>query len=80
MCSSLYLKPQGQAAMVMPSDEAADGSAGRRMVGLENVLPGAALLVTGPEQRARLEPIGGPISGDISWSEAKSRVRVLKNG
>ena len=79
MCTSLYLNPQGQAAMIMPSEEAADGSGGRRLVGLESVLPGAELLVTGLEQRARLEPIGGPVSDDISWSEAKSRVSVLKN-
>jgi len=80
MCSFRYLRPSGRAAMIMTSTEAAAGSAGRRLVGLEDVLPGAALLVTGPEQRARLEPTGGPISGDISWGEAKSRVRVLENG
>ena len=67
MCSSLYLRPQGQSAMVMTIDEAEASSAKRRLVRLEDVLPGAALLVTGPERRARLEPVGGPIPNDMSW-------------
>lgn len=79
MCSSRYLKPQGLAAMIMSNDEAEAGSAGRRMVGLEDVAPGGALLVTGREQRAKLERTGGPVSHDISWAEAKSKVSVLEN-
>ena len=79
MCSTIYLKPRGRAAMLMTRDEGAAGSAGRRLVGLDDVLPGAALLVTGPEQRARLEPAGGPISPEFSWAEAKPAIRVIHN-
>ncbi|PKB70629.1 MAG: hypothetical protein BZY87_08820 [SAR202 cluster bacterium Io17-Chloro-G6] len=79
MCSSMYLKPQGRAAMVMSGDEAEDNSVSRRLVVLEEVWPGAALLITGPEQRSRLESTGGPVSPNLSWSEAKSKVRVLAN-
>ena len=79
MSSSAYLRPQGRAAMVMTSGEAAVGSAGRRLVGLEDVLPDSALLVTGTEQRAKLEPTGGPISGDSSWAEARAGVRVVNH-
>ena len=79
-CSSLYLTPQGRAAMLMTRDEAASHSPGRRIVTLEDVSPDGALLVTGPEQRARLEAAGGPVTGNISWAEAQSRVRVLENG
>ena len=75
--SALYLKPQGRAAMIMSGEDAEAGSAGRRLVGLDDMLPGASLLVTGPEQKVRLEAVDGPISADISWGEAKSRVRVL---
>ena len=77
MCSSLYLRPQGRAAMLMTKNEAAAGCAGRRLVGLEGVLPDAALLVTGPEQRARLEPTGGPVPDDSSWAAAETAVRVV---
>ncbi len=75
-CSSVYLTAQGRAAMLMTMDEAASHSSGRRLVTLEDVLPDGALMVTGAEQRARLEAVDGPISGSISWGEAKSRVRV----
>ncbi len=80
ICSSLYLSPQGRAAMLMTRDEAASHSAGRRLVDLEGVLADAALLVTGPEQRAWLEPTGGPIDDECSWGEAQSRVTVFDNG
>ena len=78
-CSTLYLRPQGRVAMIMTSNEAASSSAGRRLVGLETVLPDAALLVTGQQQQARLETTEGPIHHDISWSEAKATVRVIEN-
>lgn len=77
MCSFLYLRRRGRAAMVMSSAEAAARSAGRRLVDLEAVSPGSALLVTGQQQRARLEPSGGPIAPDSSWAEAKTAVRVV---
>ena len=75
-CSSSYLSPQGRAAMIMSSDEAENQSAGRRLVHLEDALPDAALLVTGPDEQVRLEPAAGPVPPDISWAEAKSVVRI----
>ena len=80
ICSSLYLRPEGRAAVLVTSNEAQAGSAGRRLVGLEDVLPGAALLVTGPEQRATLKAASGAIPGDISWAEAKTPIRVIDEG
>ena len=77
MCCSSYLRPAGQAAMFMTRDEAAPHSAGRRLVDLEGVFPGAALLVTGPEQRVRLESTNAPVPDDSSWTAAKAAVRVL---
>ena len=77
MCSSLFLRPPGRAAMLMTRDEAAAGSAGRRLVALEGVLPDAALLVIGPEQRARLEPTGERVPDDSSWATAKAIVRLV---
>ncbi len=76
MCTSLYLNPQGCIGMLMTKAEAAPCSARRRLVGLEDVLPDTALLVTGPEQRARLELTGSPISNESHWAEAKAVVRV----
>ena len=77
MCSFRYLKRSGRTAMVMPSDEAETRSSGKRLVSLDAVLPGSALLVTGPEQAARLEIVGEPIPHDYSWDEAKTAVRVV---
>ena len=77
MCSSLYLTPRGRAAMLMTRDEGAAGSAGRRLVALGSLLADRAVLVTGPEQRARLEAVGGPVSHDSTWAEAKSIIRMV---
>ncbi|MDA1127308.1 MAG: hypothetical protein O2913_01245 [Chloroflexi bacterium] len=79
MSSFRYLKGSGRTAMLLPIDQATSGSAGRRLVGLDGVMPGSALLVSGLEQRVRLEPVGGPISADISWDEAKPTVRVVND-
>jgi len=81
-CSGLYLAPQGRAAMVMTSNEAATASAGRRLVRLEAVLPDTCLIVTGivtgAEQRANLELTGGPIPDNSSWADAKPSLRVTE--
>ncbi|PKB58735.1 MAG: hypothetical protein BZY83_05735 [SAR202 cluster bacterium Casp-Chloro-G2] len=71
-----YLSPQGRSAVLMPRPDAESGSSGRRFVDLEAVLPGAALLVSGPEQRASVQFTGGPIPPGSSWAEARSGVRI----
>ena len=76
MCPSLYLRPQGRTATVMTRDDAKANTVGRRLVDLKAVLPDAALLVTGQEQRARLETTGDPVSPVSSWAEAKAEIRV----
>ena len=76
--SKSYLQEGGLMAVVMPSDEGDKRPNGRRVVTLEDILPGTALLVTGGEGRARLEFIEGPIPADSSWEDAKSGVRLVE--
>ncbi len=52
--SQAYLRAEGQIAVVTTLADAEPHASGKRLVSMESRLPGAALLITGPEQRASL--------------------------
>ena len=52
--SQAYLRPEGRAAVFTTLADAEANSNGKRLVTMENRLPDAALLITGPEQRTSL--------------------------
>ena len=78
MGNASYLKEPSQAAVLMPFVEAERNSYGRRMVTLEDISPGTALMITTGEGRARLEFNAGPIQFDSSWENAKFNVRLVE--
>jgi len=74
---SYYLRANGKAAVVLSAGEAEQNAKGCRLITMNELLPNAALLVTGPEQRAKFESIGEPISPDSSWADAQTSIRVV---
>ena len=77
LLDSPYLKPDGRKAMILIQGEAEKRSAGLRLVDLRSVLPDSALLVTGPQQRAKLVVAAGLVPDNSPWNEAKAAVRVV---
>ena len=74
---SSFLRTDGRAAVVLPAAEAEHYAKGHRLITLNGLLPDAALLVTGPEQRAHFESTGEPVSPDLSWADAQTSLRVV---
>ncbi len=74
--SDSCLTQDGRMAMIMPLDEGHKRSSNHRVVSLEEVLPGLALIVSGPEDHVVLKLAGGRIPLDFSWADAKTGVRL----
>ena len=74
---SSYLRTNGKAAVVLSAGEAEQNAKGCRLITMNELLPNAVLLVTGPEQRAKFESIGEPISPNSSWADAQTSIRVV---